>query len=204
MVDVRILTYKDDHKPQLYACGKCSQVYSPRIYAASDEISHATAREAAENCCEPKYCKECGVEVEKYRVRCTSCLEELVLGNATLTDYAECEDVVYVNGFDSFDGDMGEGYFYDIDSYLQHCEDEGIEPVEFVFATTTSHIHIDIDRILEGACEELYGDAINDVVGQEALYEAIKAFNEAQTAISYHCDVTRKIRVPRHNLEYSS
>ncbi|WP_319568232.1 hypothetical protein [Cohaesibacter marisflavi] len=112
--------------------------------------------------------------------------------NATLTDYSECEDVVWLDGGD---GDMGEGYFYDIDSYLQHCEDEGIEPQEFVFATTTSHIHIGIDEILERACEELYEGAIDDVVGYQDLYKAIKAFNEAQTAVTYNCDVTRKIRV---------
>lgn len=194
MTNVKILTFEGETKPQLYACGKCGSVHSPNIYAATEERRHEAARQAAEECCAPRHCKGCGCEVEKYRTMCRSCSDAKRLEKAVLTDYADCEDVIWS---DVGSGDMGEGYYHDMQSYLDFCADDGIKPAEYVFATTTAHIHLDIDNVLENACSDLYEDAIEDVVGYDELLTAINTFNAAQTAVGYWMDVSRKIKVPK-------
>lgn len=65
-----------DKKPLLYACGKCGQIHSPRIYACNDALAHETARRAAEDCytCRThNTCQHCGDQCEKGWLACDKC-----------------------------------------------------------------------------------------------------------------------------------
>lgn len=87
-MEVRELTFKGESEPELYACGKCGKLYSPTIYAARDDICHAAARRAAEECCQPRFC-ECGTELDSFWTACRPCRERKILAKATVMDAAD-------------------------------------------------------------------------------------------------------------------
>ena len=73
-----VLARVDDleKKPLLYACGKCGQIHSPRIYACNDTLAHEAARRAAEDCytCRThNTCQHCGAQCEKGWLACDKC-----------------------------------------------------------------------------------------------------------------------------------
>ena len=185
---VIILVRSDDpdRKPQLYACPQCGGVHSPRIYVATDERAHQAAREAAENCYNCKThndCSECGAECPKGWTACEPCRYTNKL--------AAAEEVPDDGGpYCAFDGDT---YYYEMDEAV----DAGLE---WVSPCNTTYPKIDPDDVLDGVISDMHDEAsVDDLEGVEAFYQAVKAFNDAQTSRTYWGDSKRKIRVPLPN-----
>ena len=183
-VDVIVLVKADDPKgtPQLYACGKCGSVHSPRIYACRDDLAHEAARKAAENCyaCAPNNICVCGNECSKGRTVCQTCREQNRLDKAI--------EIPDDGGpYCAFGGDE---YYFDLES----AEDDNCEWVSPCKAT---YPRIDIDNVFDNLLSDMHEDAdVSNLFGADDFERAVGAFNKSQTVASYFGDETRKIKVP--------
>lgn len=182
---VIILIRADDpeRKPLLYACSTCGHVNSPLIYACKDERAHEAARQAAEDCytCKPNNICACGAECPKYWTSCGSCRYQKALD--------EAEEIADDGGpYCTFDGDK---YFTD----LEEAADDGCQWVSPCIITYPT---IDAESVIDNVLSEMHEDAdVDDLVGVDALFDAVKTFNDAQTTQSWLGDNKRKIRVPK-------
>lgn len=180
MADVIVLVAKDDpdQAPKLYACPKCGQCHSPKIYACREERAHEAARQAATdcyNCREHNTCEGCGEQCPKGWVRCDSCQRALVFEKA---EKVPASGVEHCFGYD--------GEFY---QSIEDAEDAG-EP--WVFASTFHPFRLDPDSILENCLDDHHEEvSSDDLNGVAELVAAIKAFNEKQNSGSYFEDRKR-------------
>lgn len=191
-MEVRELTLKGESDPKLYACGKCGQVYSPKIYAAREEVSHAAARCAAEECCKPRFCK-CGVELDAPWAACAPCRERIMLAKATVIDAAEYKGPVMAK----CEGEWGGGYSSDVAAMVESCHDAG-EPVPaYCHPCTSQPLRLDPDSLLEQAVDDMHEDAADQIVDADGLITFINEWNEKQTCTSYYEDRTRVIIIDK-------
>lgn len=182
---VRELTFRGEDEAVLYACGECGRVFSPKIYACTDERAHHEARRAAEECCAPRYCA-CGVEIEKPWTACATCRERHSLERAAIvTDYTGPVQSDQVSG-----SEWGDGYSSNVAELLEYCD--GDKPA-YCWPCIASPLRLDLDNILERACDDQHEDASDEIVGADALGKAIDAFNAAQTCVTYYLDRTSVI-----------
>ncbi|MFC3059649.1 hypothetical protein [Paenirhodobacter populi] len=183
-MNVRELTFRGEDKAVLYACGVCGSLFSSKVYACADELAHATARQAAEECCAPCHCA-CGVVIEKYYTACTDCRERHRLERATIiTDYTGPVQS------DAVTGEWGEGYSSDEDTLREYCKGYDEKLPAYCWPCKASPLRLDLDSILESALEDQHEDAAEQIVGDDELGAAIDKFNAAQTCITYYPDHT--------------
>lgn len=120
-----------------------------------------------------------------------------LLEQAELVEYEACAEwVIYVEDNDS--GDLGGGYYSDLNAYLEDCEEENIAPAEFVFATTSEKPKFNVERVIEcciGGCDQ-EGWA-ETLPGYDDLKKAIETFHSKQNWKFHDVDYSRKIKVPR-------
>lgn len=138
-----------------YACGKCRYV------------KHS--KEEAESCCVPEVCS-CGAELRGYVKKCSSC-------QRAEYDAREAEGLAKAPRvtFAQYDGTClyhDDEYYSDLDSLLDHCEEEGEEPPSLVWgcAETTFAVPSASDLISD-ECER-----------QELHEEAAESFSAAAVA----------------------
>lgn len=180
MSDVMILVAKGDpeQKPRLYACPKCGQCHSPKIYACREDMAHEAAFQAAANCytCrEHNTCSDCGGECSKHMIKCADCHQKAVIAKAEKIDPAAIDRCF----------GWGGTFYHEV----EEAKDAG-EP--WVFASTFVPFRIDPDNVIENVLDDHHEDAsTHDLNGVDDLVAAIKAFNEAQTGGSYYEDRTR-------------
>jgi hypothetical protein len=169
-----------DQKPLLYACAKCGSVYSPRIYAANDEVSHKTAREAAEhcyNCRTHNVCSDCGTECDKLYTKCAPCRHK-----SKLERTAE----VPLDGIEECFG-FSDGEFY---RSLAEAADAG---EDWVHPATFRPFKIDVESLVDATLDDHHDEATpDDLKGLDALAAAVRMFNEAQTGGSFDCDNAKR------------
>jgi len=183
--DAIVLVRADDpdKKPLLYACGKCGQVHSPRVYACSDDRAHEAARKAAEDCynCKEHNVCACGAKCPKYWTACEDCREQKLLDAAV--------EVADDGGpYFKFGGDT---YYQD----LEYARDDGCE---WVSPCTITYPKIDADDVLDSLLSDMHEDAsVDDLNGVGAFYAAVEAFNKAQTQQTWWGDSKRKINVAK-------
>jgi len=183
---VIVLVRADDptKKPMLYACGKCGQIQSPRIYACKDDVAHETARRAAEDCYNCKThnnCQHCGKECEKHWLACDDCRRKKRFEDSKEVPLSSIDDECF--GFDS-------GNFY------HTPEDAAADGEDWVYASTFRRFSIDGERLEESILDDHHEDASTaDFVGWDAFWNSIETFNKAQTSGSYDEDRSRRARV---------
>lgn len=187
-MEVRELTFKGESVPQIYACGKCPRCYSPKIYAARDDISHAAARRAAEECCKPRLC-ECGAELESPWTACAPCREKKILAKATIIEAAEYSGPVSAQ----CRGEWGGGYSSDLSAMIESCLDARVPVPSYCHPCTEYALKIDPISILERATEEMHEDAADQIVDADELVAFIDGWNERQTCVTYFEDRSRVI-----------
>lgn len=172
-----------EKKALLYACIKCGSVHSPRIYACKDDLAHQTARQAAVdcyNCRTHNTCQHCGKECEKNWLACDDCRRKKRFEDSQEVPVSNIEECF---GFDS-------GDFY------RSPEDAADAGEDWVYASTFRHFTIDGERLEESILDDHHEDASHtDLVGYDALMNAVDAFNKAQTSGSYDEDRSRRARV---------
>ena len=191
-MDVRELTFKGESEPKLYACGKCGKAYSPKIYASRDDMTHAAARRAADECCKPRFC-DCGAELDSSWTACRTCRERRRLAEATIIEAAEYSGPVSAECA----GEWGEGYSSDLAAMIEACHGTG-EPVPAYCHPCTDHpLKIDPISILENATEEMHEEAADQIVDADELITFISAWNKKQTCVTYYEDRSRVIIIDR-------
>lgn len=124
-----------------------------------------------------------------------------LLEQSELVEYEACAEwVIYVEENDS--GDLGGGYYSDLDAYIEACQEDEIEPAEFVFATTSEKPKFNVERVIEcciGDCDpEVRPETFR---GYDDLKKAIEAFHSKQNWKFHDVDYSRKIKVPRPSVE---
>lgn len=187
-MEVRELTFKGESDPKLYACGKCGKAYSPKVYAARDDISHAAARRAAEECCKPRFCA-CGTELDSSWTACAPCRKRNMLAKAAVIDAAGYKGPV--SG--ECGGEWGEGYSSDLHAMIEACHDAG-EPVPaYCHPCTDRVLKIDPVSLLENATDDMHEAAADQIVDADELVTFITAWNEKQTCVTYYEDRSRVI-----------
>ena len=160
-MDVRELTFKGESDPKLYACGKCGKAYSPKIYACRDDMAHAAARRAAEECCKPRFC-DCGAELGQGWTACSPCRERKMLTKATVIERDGYDGPVSAD----CSGEWGDGYSSEIEAMIEHCRDAG-EPIPaYCHPCIEERLQLDPADILEHAThqnsQKLVKNAIQD------------------------------------------
>ena len=141
-------------------------------------------KEAAEDCCKPYHCQDCGVETRRYWLRCDPCSEKRKYEKAEkLTKW---DGPVYRDGYGHRDG-----FFYDVGDLLEDCEAEGVNPPEWVFICKEKKHEIDPDQVIESMFDDAYEEAYEDLVDVEELREFIKDWNDKQNIVTYYPDYSR-------------
>lgn len=162
-----IVKGREDHVVG-YACQKCGCVFM--VHKRSDPVLYEAGRlheqkEAAQHC--EKTCP-CGQPIEdSYRLRCRACRDQLEKDKEkahyekskklTIEEY---DGPVYWEGHI---GDMGDGYFSDIDALLDYCEEEGVDVPDYVWACKKNELKLDAEGILENAVSDMYEDAYDSI-----------------------------------------
>jgi hypothetical protein len=90
---------------------------------------------------------------------------------------------------------LGDTYYHDIEDYLEDCEGNDIEPVEFAFVPGTHTVFsLDIDDLINYAIEEAQSDDSLDLEpsGYDALKSAISSFNKLNEDVLVYFESTNK------------
>jgi hypothetical protein len=187
-----------------YYCSECGNFWPLRMYGSGDAAA-VQAERAAEQCCRPYKCEDCGKECGRHRIVCESCSalretikERLQYNQAQKISYDEfvkdlpagCWGPVYVPN-------MGDGYFGDLDDLANHIdcsgEDEAYVP-NYAWATTPTKMRLDASRIVEDATKNMYEDAYYDVADHlDELQAALDRWCEAHPLTSHFPDFSRAI-----------
>lgn len=197
-MNVHELTIKGQNETILYACGECGRIASPGIYLTNAETSHAAARRAAEECCKPYHCSDCGAAVDRYRTRCGTCFRRARLQKATQIEPHHHTGPVF---HPDYDGDWGEGFSSSIQVLLDYCHDEDLEPPAYVHPCTARPLRIDVEDLFEQLTDERHETAADGIIAARELEEFIGAWNEKQTYHDYVEDHTTVIVLDRERFE---
>ena len=188
----------DGTKTGWLMCQECGSVFSP----GNPDV--------AQKCCT---CYDCGAPLPKdqripwvegkgkalYHTECQLKrrreIEAEQLKKAELVpDY---DGPVYCEGVPG--GSFGDGYFCDVNELaetLDDQEDQSGRP-EFAFCCTEHAFpSINLQSILESACDDMDDDAYERLEGVEDLEKACAAFTEANKVISWDWDRKHKVAVP--------
>lgn len=177
-------------------CSECHAVAAPGNFDVS------------EKCCT---CYDCGKPLSKDDRKCRSLYhrdcarQRLARHNAEALEKAELatdyKGPVYCEGRR---GSYGDGYFADIMELAESLDmdDDQTNRPQFAFCCEEQGIQeIDVNSLLESACEEMDEDAQDRLNGVEDLEEACAAFNKAnKNVVSFTEDRKRKVAVPPVNL----
>ena len=165
------LVIKDTGTLVAYACPKCGLMF---ILHKSDGVEHRAEkkRNAAAHCV--KNCV-CGKPLDyHYYIRCKDCRAELeVAREQARFEKAEKLSIEAYPDHPVFwekgTGDMnGEGYFSSVDALLDHCEAEGLDLPEYVWACTRRDLHLHAHDVIHDAIERHNMDTDGTHIPEEA------------------------------------
>ena len=129
-----------------------------------------------------KSCSVCGKTIKYYESVCQECWRDhwvetekeknqkkLETAHKLFWDKDE-EKIKEFNCFYSDDYSYNDGYFYEFEEFLDSMDDinEDTKP-QFVWGTSEEQIEIDVDSILENACEDLHEDALSNISQNDYL-----------------------------------
>jgi hypothetical protein len=89
---------------------------------------------------------------------------------------AEHKEMLYSDSYG-----YNEGYFSDIDEFIEYCEDNDIEIPKYVWSADKIRLSISADNIIEQACEELHEDAYQNVTDEAELQDFLDAWCAKQS-----------------------
>lgn len=83
-----------------------------------------------------------------------------------------------------------EKYYSELEDLEYDCEDDELAMPKYVYGTYRISIGLDIDNILESACDELFEDAVDSLDGIDELNSAIDKFTKlnANNTATYYPD----------------
>ena len=172
-----------------YGCAVCGVLHGTNIYACSEDEAQKAAVTAAEKCCAPRSCNDCGGAVErKYWTKCDTCRatqsqehERERYEAATRVPAAEYDGEMVCIGEDDF------RYTTDVD------EGEGEPP--WAWATTPRRMRLAADDILDGALDEYHEDARDEISTKDLgrLQRYLDAWCAHVNVVSYYTDHSRVV-----------
>lgn len=159
-----------------YKCPVCGVTY----------LSKGTA----EKCCETRKCESCGKVLpdgKKYAyTKCVECREKDEIEKEkqrfskaikyTIETAPAQKSECY---FSSVFGE-NEGYFFELEELHDYCDSENIPVPKYCYGTDKYQIDIDVDSVVENACEELYDDAMSSISDED--------LNELRTMTAKWCE----------------
>ena len=203
----------------IWCCGKCRKLVLNSAWHNNTDVENNT-REEAEACCSTPVCPRCNQEYKRSAVgwvdgkpMCSKCRDAIWHENhakrqALLLDTAKDVSDTYSGPVycDGYTGDMGEGYFRDIDSAREYMHDEVIvndddsetyTGPEWAFACTSSVRRFDLGDAIENLCYDGYEDMGDNLTIPRSLTDAVAEFNRVnETALTvWETDYKRKVRV---------
>jgi hypothetical protein len=161
-MNVIVMVQKDNPvAPENYACGECRMFWG-------------TQRTLAEECCGPRTCT-CGARIERKEgySHCRDCRAKAAterenerFAKATKVTNAQYEhEPVY---YDGHGGDYGDGYWSTLEALLEHCEQHGCEPPEYVWGCAPKVLTLDGSDIVSRALEdEFFEDAFDTIAAKD-------------------------------------
>lgn len=193
----RALIFADDENReiQLYACSGCGVVFSPGQYRRDGRPDAAAARAAAESCSPCRgysICGTCGGKCEVDHVRCKSCQDAEMKAREDKRLAAAEETVLDGPCFSP----CGHDFYHDVES----ARDAGLT---VVLGAKFRHFTLDEANLVEAIIDDHHDDASeHDLIGLNALYEAVGVFNAEQTSGSYDMDEKVKQTI-RHDRTFA-
>lgn len=183
-----------------YACPKCGAVFlvhkraDPKMYEASRQDEQA---QAAAHCVKDCVCgKPIG---QSYRLRCQECLAQMDADKerkwfekSQKLRIEEYDGPVYWEGHS---GDIGDGYFSDVDALLDYCESEGLEVPEYVWSCEKTDMKLDAHGIVENAVSDMYEDAYDHIPEKAmvSLQAYLDTWCKEVDIVSWHDDHSRSV-----------
>ena len=174
--------------------------------------------EKCANCCGNGYvllCSECGKELNSsYRSLCEDCSkkhwtemrlkeEQLRFQKAEKLSFGmDDEKIKEFNHFYSEDYPYNEGYFMEFEDFFEAMYDKGINQEtgpQYVWGTSETIIDIDIDNVIEQACEDLYEGAYESISNEDykEIKDFVKSWCKKQTGTTtYYPNYHYAIKVP--------
>ncbi len=142
---------------------------------------HIWDKEAAEGCCKPYHCEDCGIETPRYWLVCESC--------RTKRQYEKAEKLTKWDGWVCWEGHgCDDGYFPSIYELLNYCTDEDIDPPRWVFVCKKTEHRICVDNVLDQMLDDAHEGAADNLVDVQELYDFVEAWNAKQDIITYYPD----------------
>jgi ribosomal protein L40E len=181
----------DGTETDISICGKCGAPARGR-----------TNFDVSERCCT---CWECGKPLETSTQHYDHYHQDCDRARRDRIDAARLEKAELIEDYDGpvyFEGghgSFGDSYFADVHELAEWLDDQDErDRPEFVHCCTSSPVAgLDLDSILESACEESFEDAEDHLNGRDELQKAVDAFNGANKGVlSWDVDFKRKCRVP--------
>jgi hypothetical protein len=178
------------------ACGCAMLVHKrsdPKLYEA-DRLHKQ--QEAAQHC--QKLCP-CGQVLAAYRLRCRACLDHLEQEKEQARfEKSEKLTIEQYDGpvyWDGHSGNIGDGYFSDIDALLDHCEQEGLDVPEYVWSCEPKEMKLSAEDIIERAVEEMYEDAYDSISEKSKIHLQLflDTWCKEQNIVSWHDDRSRSV-----------
>ncbi|WP_338631250.1 hypothetical protein [Clostridium baratii] len=89
-----------------------------------------------------------------------------------------------------------EKYFSSFDEMKKHYTEENKKLPKYIYAVYFEQVKLDLERILEDACEDHDEDIEYSLDGVEELIQAIDKFNEVNSSVgTYNLDVDKVIKL---------
>lgn len=160
----------NSEKETVYRCMKCGSLYY--------------SYEAAETCCGPKTCKECGKEIPYWRELCYECRDKRLFDEAKkihLEDYKGSYVYDYIS----------EDYFSSIDDLIDFYHAKEEELPKYCYACTPISYSLDIYSVIEDSIVDLYEEyeeVMDSLVDLDKLEAFVEEWNKKQVDICYEQD----------------
>lgn len=90
----------------------------------------------------------------------------------------ECKEMLYSECYG-----YNEGYFTDVEEFIDYCQDNEIEIPKYVWGTEKIKPFVSADSIVEDACENLHEDAYSNICGIDELQEFLEKWWGKQSGI---------------------
>lgn len=140
----------------MYICEKCGKMYT-------DEY-------VANICCKQYHCEVCGIETERYMLKCPSCQEKAL--------YERGRKLTLDQYWSEFPGNMlywNDHYYCDLDELIDSCEYNQCKLPQYVYGTTREYLRIDAAAHLEQLEADIDCDEIRFC---DAAWKEYKEFAE--------------------------
>ena len=180
-----------------FACPACGVLQTVAKGDKPDDIERKRV-DASSHCV--KNCV-CGAPLGHYRLRCRACLDIIEaekearwFAKATKVTIEDYDGALYLAGWS---GDVGDGYFSDIEALLDYCEQEGRDVPDYAWACALEPFKLDAETILEREIEqqdffEHAGDRIPPAA-RANLQAYLTAWTAELKLSAWHADYSRAV-----------